>query len=405
MSEKVRLVIAIMAAIVSTALTAGLFLAAYKYFDSISDLPEYVVAGHLIAEGRGVKIYDGPTVIAERKKLYPTLRDRPGASVLCPPPAFPLFLPFAVAPPEVMKVIWTPILALAAVASVLLLRNAYALSARATAWLWAVLFCLGPLFEAFKLNQISTVLLLALCSAIWLFKRDREFAAGAVLALFLFKPQELLTFMLFLIGAGRWRAVKGFATAVIASTLVSVVIVGLDAYPGFFELTRHLKELNPIMQPEITATVRGQLMRLHIQYDLVQAISMAVLVAASAFSFWFGRRQRGQAGWLDAGMAVTLPIGLTTAMLCHFYDLILLVPAGLALIYSPLTQVIPKYFSAFGMLIIMALAMPIALIVHYQWVLKSMPINPYALMMMAISIGLAVFACLSVARPDISRSS
>lgn len=400
MSTKIRLIVAIIAAICSTAMTLMLVVSTYKYFDSVSDLPEYVVAGHLLMEGRGSKLYDGQTVISERKMLFPTLRDRPGLSVMSPPPAFPLFLPFAFLPVDMVKLLWSPILAGAACVSIVLLRNSYNLSNRATAWLWAVTFFLAPLFEAFKLGQISTLLMMAITSSIFLFKKNRDFSAGAVLALFVLKPQELVTFMFFLIGAGRWRAISGFATALGALAIVSAIVVGLGPYADFFIFTRSLKALNNAMQPEITATVRGQLMRLNLNYDLVQAISLSLLLAAAVFSFWWGRRQKDKAGWLESGLAVTLPLGLTTAMLCHFYDLILMVPAGIALIKSSLTRVIPGFFNAIGMLMIVALMLPVAIPVHYRLVLGDALLNPYALMMIATSIGLVFFAVRSLGRRE-----
>lgn len=392
MPTRLRLIIAIVLATVSTVLTLGLLASTAKYFDQLSDFPEYICAAHMMASGQGNLLYDGKAVISEHKRLFPTLRDRDGLSVLSPPPAFPLFLPLSLVPIDIAKLLWQPILVLAVALSILLLRKAYFLSARGTAWLWAVTFLMGPLFEALKIGQISTLLMLVLTTSILLFKRSRDFWAGAVLAVFVLKPQELVTVMLFLIGAGRWQAIKGFASGIGLLAIISFFTAGSAVYAQYLSLGKNLKSFNYVMMPQLTATVRGQLMRLNLDYDLVQAISLAALLGACLFSFWWGKRQAKNANWLDNGIAVTLPLGLTTALLVHFYDLVLLVPAAIALINSPLAKTIPNAFTFLGVLMIGTLMLPIAILIHYNWVLSTMPLNPYALMMILASALLVYFA-------------
>ncbi len=391
MPTRARLIIAIIIAFSSTVLMVSLVASTYNYFDLVSDLPEYVVAGHLMVEGRGSKMYDGDTVIAERKKLFPTMRERSGVSVLSPPPAFPLFVPFGLPPVDIAKRFWPPLLGLATAISVLFLGKALKLSARETAWLWATTFCLGPLLEALKLGQISAFLLLSFSSSILLFKRNRDYSAGAVLALFVLKPQELVTFMLFLLGAGRWKAIKGFTAMMAFLGVTSILTAGSGVYADFFAMAHKLKTLDAAMLPGMTATVRGQLTRLDLSRDLVQTVSLLVLLCACIFSFWWGKRQAKKEQWLESGVAVTLPLGLTTAMLVHFYDLILLVPAGITLIKSPIVRSIPKLFQLPAMLMIISLTIPVAGIIHYRYVLSPMPINPYAVMMIITSLALCIF--------------
>lgn len=393
MKSNVRLIIAVVIAITSTVLTLALLFETSKHFNVVSDLPEYVVAGHLILEGRAADLYNWDAVIEGRKRLFPGLRDRPGVSVLSPPPAFPLFAPIGLLPVEVIKLIWQPILVLASCAAIALLSRTYKLTLRQAVWLWTVLFMMGPFFESLKLGQISSFLLLTLVGAIALFKRQKDFAAGALLSIFVLKPQELVTLVLFLFGAKRYSAIKGFATAMAALGTISLLMSGLHVYEQFFERAKHLSALNYIMRPELSPTIRGQLLRLpFLNESIVHIAALIILVSACAFSFWWGRRQAKSAFWLESGVSVALPLGLATAMLVHFYDLVLLIPAIICLLKTPVVGRVSKVFEPLGMLTLLVFSWPVYLYVHYNWVVGSVALNPYAAIMIGYSCVLIYFA-------------
>ncbi len=386
MSSRVRLIIALLAALIPTILMVWLTCASAKYFDLVSDLPEYIVAGKMLANGQGGQLYNEKIVAQNRKELFPLLRERGGLTVYSPPPAILLFFPLALLPISLCKIFWQPFLFLAYAVSILLLKNAYELSLRAAAWLWSVAFFLGPLFEALKIGQLSTLLTMALCLSIFLFKRKHDFAAGLMLFAFVLKPQEILTFLMFLAGAGRWSALLGFASACALLGIVSIFACGINAYQGFFQMSANLSAYKNLMLPQLSPTIKGQLLRLDLDPTLTSILGISALVLGAVLSFMLGKKMAKSPFYLEAGLGVALPLGLATALLLHSYDLILLLPVMLALLNSPLQTRLPSYVSASAVFLLFAVfSLPAFLPMHYKWVLGTAPLNPFALTLILLS--------------------
>jgi len=101
------------------------------------------------------------------------------------------------------------------------------------------LACLSffPYFVNLIQGQNSTITLLILAITFFLLKQKRDVAAGAVLALGLYKPQLNLVFALILLGKRRWRAVAAFGGVAILLATLSYFLVGWQGCVDYIQLT------------------------------------------------------------------------------------------------------------------------------------------------------------------------
>jgi hypothetical protein len=139
------------------------------------------------------------------------------------------------------------------------------------------------------------------------------------------------------------------------------------------------------MQPELTPTLRGQLLRLELLPSMQAIPHMGTLItvttvlfyaAACGFSFWLARRSRKLDKALELGVLATIPLTVVTSFHCHSYDLLLLVPTILMLFTDR-----PVTTSPFLKLAIMAVGaifvVPFCIYLHYDYLLKGGIANPW----------------------------
>jgi len=385
-SRRLNLIVAVSAALLSTSVFLFLLVSSWNFFDQVSDLPQYVITGKMLDAGQGADIYSGSAVGSVRHELFPTIPPR-SLVMLSPPPAALLFMPLGLLPASLTKLLWQPFLLLLAVAGILLLKKTYKLTPNETLWLWAICAFFGPFFEGLKIGQLNSAFLFFLCSSMYLFRSGRDLSAGAVLALFILKPQELITFGFYLLGAGRYRAI-GMAVAVVTVLcLIALALIGTTGYESFWQLLQNPEIQKHVMQPELTATVRGQMTRLGLAPNIVSSVSLVCLAAAVAISFLWGRLQARSPNWLEAGIVVALPLGLLTAFLVHYYDLVMLIPVGIALIKSPISSRFPPAMVLLSMLALVVVMMPVSTMIHYDLLVSgAWKLNPFMILLTAASV-------------------
>lgn len=386
--KKVRLVVATLAALVSLAVPVWVIPLALHLFPAVNDLPEYYAAATLALSGKGAGIYDLSLLGAEQHRLFPAMGQRV-VGLFIPPFSLPLLLPVALLPVNLAPVLWMGLLALATAASCVLLRKIFNLSKVATLWTIALLSLSGPLFEVFHIGQLAPFLLLSFCGTLLYLARGQDTKAGFALVLLLLKPQEILPVLLYLTAAKKWKPVAIVAGTAAVLGALSFVLVGMEGWRNYFKLVGDSTNV-VFMQPELSSTVRGQLMRIPgLSPQITSVTSIVALVVVSGIIGYSGWRLRGS---LRGLLFIAVPLGLLSSLHCHDYDLLLLTPSVIALTKFPPAAKMNSLVAMTALLSSGIIMLPIYIIVHYQWLLTGGVVNPQFIVLLFWAVCLAVFA-------------
>ncbi len=190
---------------------------------------------------------------------------------------------------------------------------------RPSSYLACALF--PPLWSCLRLGQDAPLLLLlAICAAI-LIERKRELFGGAVLALFVAKPNLVPLIPFLLLVQKRYRALSGFLAGGIALYLISSIAMGFDWLIGY---TRAVFGNEDTISPQIPGLAG--------LFNLAHAPKWCAyigLIIGAGMIFHYGRK----AAWMHA-LAFTLTIAVVFAPRSMIYDLVLLIPV-LLLCFAP----------------------------------------------------------------------
>lgn len=387
--QKFRLITAIFALVFSLAVPVIVLPLAVLTFAAVNDLPEYYAGASLISKGQGADIYQLERLGNEEQIIFPAMKGRV-VGLFIPPFSVPLLMPVLLMPSNVAPVLWTAFLSACALGACFVLRRTFVLSNVATLWLLAIICLSGPLYESLRIGQLAPVLLLAFSFSVLKMKQGRDISAGLWLSLLLLKPQELLPIMLYLLGGSKWKVIGATAAVGAVLALVSLVLVGVDGWRHYFHLIGDVKLNTQYMQPELSATVRGQLLRLSgAQGDLANLFSLIALALSSALILFCGKKLKGD---LQGLLFIAVPLGLVTALHCHDYDLLLLAPSIVSLVrYEPAAK-IPAPITLLAVGAGGVFMVPIYVMIHYQYLLEGGMINPGFIALFIGSIALAIFA-------------
>jgi hypothetical protein len=388
-TSRLNTVVAWGIALLGTAVCAFIVSGSLKHFGSVNDLPEYYAGGKLLLENRAREIFDLQRFYEYEKQLFPMLTR--GIGLFLPPLAVPLLVPITLIPVELAPQLWTAILSLALVAAIFLLAKYFGLQRQSLAWLIGLTMLSGPACEALRIGQLAPILLLALVGVMHFAAREKWLAAGLVLAVFVLKPQQMFPLVIYLIGARRFRLLFSAAGAIVALTLLSLPFFGMDGYMDYAKVVTDKANLIA-MQPELNATIRGQVLRFSGYASNVPTIvGIAALLGFSAFAFLLGRRYKDDPRWIEAGLAGAMPLGLATSMHCHDYDLLLLIPGlvALAMRLFDIGKWTPILVAVAGATFLQ----PFYAEIHYNYLKTGAPINPHfiGLFLAALACGLAVW--------------
>ena len=200
-------------------------------------LPDYLAhwtGGRMLLDGRLGELYD-PQVQARLQ--HAEIPGYEGLSWFVSPPfAALLYVPLAWLPYGASALVW---LALSIGMGGLALRWVRPLLSGHLAGesrLFTLAFLATPaVFEVLGAGQDSVLLVLLWVAGLRLMVADRPVAAGAVLALGLFKPQLLCLVPLLFVVRRQWRALASFSAVGAMLAVVSILVFGVDGIRAWLQ--------------------------------------------------------------------------------------------------------------------------------------------------------------------------
>lgn len=364
---------------------AGLIKESYPFWARINDLPEFYAAAKLLVGGQGHLSYDPAALGRVEQSFFPQMEQRI-VPLYVAPPALAWLLPLSWMPANLAPIIWVWILALAGLSAMLFLPRIFKITLTQSIWLLAVVLIAGPTFEALRIGQLSTILLLSLVLSLFFLQRKRPLLSALCMSVLCLKPQELAPLLAFLAGAKRWQPLIYLLLILLVLFAMSWWLIGQAGYQQYGALLTWSVKHPQYMQPELCPTLRGQLLRFWPNWPTqVTSIALLVELCGLGLNYYVGRRLALDAAWLEKGIAVCMPLGLVTSLHCHDYDLLLLVPSLTVLSCGIFTGCISSRASRLCVLAMSAFLMPFYTIIHFQWLLNGEVINPLFWILLVLS--------------------
>jgi len=208
-----------------------------------------------------------------------------------------------------------------------------------------IFFGFFPITIALMLGQDSILLLLLFVLAMLSFNQQREFQAGLLVGLGLFKFQIVLPVALLFLVWRRWRFFGGFATSAGAATVMSVLIVGWSQVRVYLNslvsmsvgLASKADQFRYGISPTSMPNLRGLIFAVaggRVSTFWVQAITIAASFAVLLWVAVVGRnRWRGPDAFL---VAITAACVVSYHMLIHDLTVMLL----------PLTLILSRFIES-----------------------------------------------------------
>jgi hypothetical protein len=323
------------------------------------DFGVFYYAAHMVLDGARHELYSVSAQHAFQMRFH---RPPTQLFVYLPPALIP-YMPLALLPMPAAYVVW------AIVSLGLLVLSVRVLAAEAGVHQgdWPVLLSLAfmPVFSCLAHGQISILVLTVYVAVYVLWKNDRPFLGGAVLAIVLIKLQLVAGFAAVLLLRRKWRELGGFAAGAAAMLCVSALMTGFQGLLAYPVLLRQLTDpasrlrhdaLAITSEPHNMANWRGLVdltMGPH-HVPLVLGLSLLTLVWAA----WTWRD-------LETGFSAALLATMLTSFHFHPQDLTLcLAPMFLSRTSGLLPAPMFFYVAIAGLAaaaVIAAFALPFAL--------------------------------------------
>jgi hypothetical protein len=350
------------------------------------DLPEFVGAGRIVADGDAADLYDPARQIEAQAGLF---GDEEGGAILFAYPA--LFAwPYALVAGWSFSSIYllhTAVMVTAVVLAALLLVDRLPLT-KGRSWIpmgLAAAFTFLPMFIGVFNGQTTGLVLLALV-VVWVLCRDEhDVAAGVVAGLLLLKPQYGLAVIGLLLLARRWRAVGGAAAGGLVVLGGSTLVAGSGWVASWLDLVRSLSDIdqganlpNEVSWLGLSEAVLGQ--------GSTVALVLGVALSAGTLAVTLVHL-RGRELSDPVVPALVMPLLLLVAPHSLYYDAGLLLVALAALLPSVPAErrlVVALGWWAFGFTHVLASDLgiePVALLVVGTWmwalaVARSRQVSP-----------------------------
>jgi hypothetical protein len=202
----------------------------------------------------------------------------------------------------------------------------------AVAWKFLpIAICISfiPVGAAFMEGQDSIFLLLFLCLSFASLQRDREFAAGALSGLTVFKFQIALPIAVLFLCWRRWRFVSGFAASSAALAALSLAITGIDEAKIYVDLLLSHR-FDAVIPPSKMMNLHGFVYRLAAAHIKPESVALLTALLSVILIAWVVRA----GSTLEAETQFPLAILVAAAVSYHMFvydDAILLIPIALAL--------------------------------------------------------------------------
>jgi hypothetical protein len=207
------------------------------------DFTIFYSAGRMVRNGQTASLYDLGAQYREQKEFAPDVRIRQ-AALPYNHPAFEalLFVPFTLVGYLPAYGIWTALnLAMLATSLALLRKHFAEIRSIPPALLGLAAAGFFPIAMGIMQGQDSILLLLITVLAMVAAAEERDVAAGAVLALGLFKF-HLMVPLVFIVAAKRPRVLIGFVPVALTLTGVSAAMVGWYGTIDYVRFVLHLEE-------------------------------------------------------------------------------------------------------------------------------------------------------------------
>ena len=370
-------------------LTFCIFLYQFRLASSsISDLIEFLAAAKMAAAGHGAEIYIVPELSQVEHFLYPARGD---VIFFIPPFGLPWLMPLSLLTPDMAPGVWKGFLVLCFVASLWIMRKVFDLGRTATCWLIASSCLSGCTYDALRLDQTTTFMLLGFSFAILAFKNNRPYLAGIALSVMLLKPQILLPLIFLALGAKQYRALASLLVCAIILLGVGVALVGFDGLHNYATLMQSTIESDQYLGTRFSCTLRGQLFRLLPEYrTAVHYFCTAIVCLTCTWAFKVGRGRADSKNWLNYGLFAVMPSAVVTSLYVFYYDLLLLMPTILAFTQTFRPE-LPSWSPWCVLFLMLIFTPPISTYFHYNWILKEQVFNPQFTVLAAFAVVSIVF--------------
>ena len=297
----------------------------------LPDFAIYYCAGTVVRQGLGHQLYDPAARFEVQQQFATAVPLFRGPLPWTHPPFEALFfIPFSYLSYLTAYVLWN-LLNLVLVGATLWLLRDYLprLRTRAPA-LWLLAIAFFPVFFNLLEGQDGIVLLFLYALVFRFLCNKRDAAAGAFLALGLFKFHLVLPFVLLLLLQKRWRMLYGFLPACLLTVLASITIAGvraLSAYPRYvlyWEDVLAGKDRVPAGMPNLRGLV-------YVFLPNGRYAGPVVLLVSLALMFFVARRCRSaRSDAFDLNFSLALVATLLVSYHVVSYDLsVLLIPVFL----------------------------------------------------------------------------
>ncbi|HUG81253.1 MAG TPA: glycosyltransferase family 87 protein [Bryobacterales bacterium] len=190
-----------------------------------------------------------------------------------------------------------------------------------------------PAFQSLMNGQDTPLLLLWVALAVRLYQKDREFAAGCVLALCASKYHLFALVPVLLLAQRRWGMLRGLAASGTVLMLLSFAVSGWS-WPLDYIATLADGRVHP--EPSKMPNLHGLLRNAPLSFALQMALTAAIVV-----STWFAAKRTS----FVQGLALALSGGLLISYHAYLSDCALLLPAAM-IVYAQIKNRWVQVFAA-----------------------------------------------------------
>lgn len=385
-TARIENIIATLFAVLGVVALGALTYLSLPAFGGISDLPEYYAPAKLIFEGKGALGYTIAGIGEAQNKLFPSMAGRV-VPLFVPPQGLALLSPIGLIPPDFIRYVWKPLLAISLGVSICLLRKTFNLGYKQTCYLIAAVTLSDAAYNSLRIDQLAPILLLSYISAIRCLEKKQDIGAGLWLALIVLKPQQFLPFLAYLAGTKRFKPLAVCLGVFLVLSIIAFVQMGQTGLANYAALVSAPSSL-PYMQPELTPTLRGQLMRLFpTGASSIFTITSALYLATIALAFFVGWKFRNKANSVLLGALGVMPLALVMSLHCHTYDLLLLIPT-IILIFNDALLPFGQLWKLAVMLGAIIFVLPVSIEIQYDYLLKGGQLNAWFLLLLPLAVAL-----------------
>jgi hypothetical protein len=295
-----------------------------------TDFSVTYIGSRMVYLGQGAMLYD----LVEQEKLKESLLKDAEPLIYEHPPFEALLLaPLGALPYKTAYLLWG-LINVAIWLSLTRLLRPYAPAPRDELAYLALWLLFAPLGVALFQGQSSIVLLLVYTLTFISLKNGRDFRAGAILGLGLFKFQFIVPFALIFLLRRRWKFMRGFVATAAGLGVLSVIAVGWRGIWSYIHLLASVAGHpdNSTFGAAIgMGTVQGFVHAVLGKVLGASAISLLVAAISIALIGWIARRWRepdhAERGWslnlrnFDLMFAASVVVALVTGFHMFTHDL------------------------------------------------------------------------------------